>query len=119
MLVMLCASRPAERMHAAAIPAEGTRGCKQGGGAASVDALLRMARECGERATIGSSSACRNARTDLLDALSSGHGDGPAVMAAAVAIARVASACVRAEIARKECKKTVKPHTRDQSQNWL
>eukprot|EP00965_Chrysotila_dentata_P066476 2200990-Pleurochrysis_carterae.AAC.1 len=41
---------------------------------------------------------CRNAiATSLLDAPSSGHGDGPASMAAAVAIARVASACVRAK----------------------
>eukprot|EP00965_Chrysotila_dentata_P013499 447592-Pleurochrysis_carterae.AAC.2 len=53
MLVVLRASRPAERMRAGAIPAEGTSGCKQGGGAASVDALLRLARECGERGRYG------------------------------------------------------------------
>eukprot|EP00965_Chrysotila_dentata_P047568 1577305-Pleurochrysis_carterae.AAC.3 len=35
--------------------------------------------------------------TDLLDAPSGGHGDKPAAVAAGVAIARVASACVRAK----------------------
>eukprot|EP00965_Chrysotila_dentata_P104772 3460805-Pleurochrysis_carterae.AAC.1 len=57
MLVVLYASRPAERMRAAAAPVEGPSACKQEGGAASGDALLRTGRECGERATVGSSSA--------------------------------------------------------------
>ena len=70
----------------------------------SFQQTLEFWRQLEEKAHVPlADSPCRNASwSNLLVALSSGHGDGPAAMAAAVAVARVASACARAKVARME-----------------
>eukprot|EP00965_Chrysotila_dentata_P234491 6200205-Pleurochrysis_carterae.AAC.2 len=49
---------------------------------------------------------CRNRCTSLLGAWYSGHGDEAAAQAVAVAVARVAHACVRAEVGESRMNKT-------------